>query len=476
METNSFANRKLATNTIIYFIGNFGSKILSLLLVMIYSSYIMPNDLGVYDLITTTILLLQPIIIFQLSDGIFRWLIEEEDPAKRQIQIKTVFSIVLINMAVSTFVLLFISKLVIIPYFWYFVVLLNVNIIYPLMQQITRGLRRNILFSVVGLSVSAVLFSVSLLLIIPFNLGVEGLLLSQIISQSVGILIMLFVQIKDFLPSFSAKSDKTIRRGLIGFSLPLIPNTISWWIINASDRYIISWKLGTYSNGIFSMANKFPSLMTVVTSIFNLAWQESAIYESDSKKRDEFYSDIFDKYLRFLSSAALVLIPLTRIVIEKFVGESYNDSWHYSSILYISTIFNALAAFLGTAYVTYKKTIGAFVTTIIAAGINLLIDIILIKFIGLYAAALSTLVSYFVLFLIRAFHTRKYFVIKYKIKTISVCLLLVVASFLLTEYLPLLFVLILFLAACGIALIYNIKTIKFFFELFVKKKGAKASD
>ena len=78
------SSSKLAKNTAIYAIGNFGTKILSYVMVLVYSYYITPEELGYYDVVLTTISMIQPLVIFQLNDGVFRFLIESKKESFRR--------------------------------------------------------------------------------------------------------------------------------------------------------------------------------------------------------------------------------------------------------------------------------------------------------------------------------------------------------------------------------------------------------
>lgn len=64
---------------------------------------------------------------------------------------------------------------------------------------------------------------------------------------------------------------------MLAYSVPLIPNGIMWWVVNASDRYIIGYFLGYEATGIYSVAAKFPTLLTMLYGIFFQAWQLSAM-------------------------------------------------------------------------------------------------------------------------------------------------------------------------------------------------------
>ncbi|MCQ4991499.1 oligosaccharide flippase family protein, partial [[Clostridium] symbiosum] len=71
--------------------------------------------------------------------------------------------------------------------------------------------------------------------------------------------------------------DKDKRREKIRYAIPLIPNSISWWISNSSDKLIVSYVCGVAANGIYYVSYKIPSLITTCSSIFFKAWQISAV-------------------------------------------------------------------------------------------------------------------------------------------------------------------------------------------------------
>ena len=102
----------------------------------------------------------------------------------------------------------------------------------------------------------------------------QGLLISTLVAQ----LLTLFYLV------FSSKAWEYISLNLIQlkvfkrvstYSIPLVPNNLAWWIINASDRTIVAHFLGTAANGIYSIANKFPNVFINFYDILNLSWTET---------------------------------------------------------------------------------------------------------------------------------------------------------------------------------------------------------
>src|SRR5690606_38997750 len=158
--------------------------------------------------------------------------------------------------------------------------------------------------------------------------------------------------------------------------------------INSANRYLILYFLGEENNGIYAMSNRIAMALYAVNSIFNLAWQESAISEFDKENKDKFYSEIFNKYFILQISVIILMIPLSKLFVLFFVSEEFIDSCKYMPLLLIGVAFASFSAFFGTGYLSAKKTIGAFSTTIYGAIVNIVLSFLLIPLLGLHGATI----------------------------------------------------------------------------------------
>lgn len=411
-------NKKLVTNTFIYAIGSLGSKIISFLVIPLYSYYIDPVDMGFYDVVLSTISLLQPIIIFQLTDGLLRWLLLSNNDNEKKRIIASCRHIVLITLSITCAVYLLFTRFVNVEHATIILLFLVLDCLFPLIQQGARGFQKNKLYALCGVLYTVIMVGVNCIGLLLLRTGISILYISQIIAGLICSAIFL-VKIPTLRKGIVSQPDKNVLNDLLKYSIPLIPNTICWWIVNSSDRYIILYFLGNSSNGIYAMSNKFPTILSTLTSIFYRAWQESAIQEYNSDNRDSFFSNIFNKYSMLLFSASLCLVPATKLFIEHFMAVTYADAWLYSGFLYMGVIFNSLSSFLGIGYQITKETTKSLYTTLVAAALNFFINISMIKFVGLYAAAISTYLAYVGLFIIRLYHTRRYYTLSINWKMFS---------------------------------------------------------
>lgn len=395
-------SKTLMLSTIIYAIGNFGTKILSFLIVPLYTYYINPTDLGDYDLLISTISLLTPLITLQICDGAYVWMIRNIDESKHYITAvyKFMFSITVL----SAVIILGLNSVLHIKYAYYFVMLLVFGRWQQTLQRLLRGLRNQKLFAASGIIYTTIFLLLNLLQVVVLKMGVVALFQSAIIANILSIVLILMLEPRLRQIDFQNNSF-SLQREMLKFSVPLIPNQLNWWLINSSDRYIIRFFLNSAANGIYAIAYKFPSLLQLVYNIFYSAWQDMAVSDK-SDDSHEFYSKVFKLYYQLSFTFLLFLIPFTKVFVRIVMSSEYRNAANFISFLYLGSVFQAFSSFYGVGYMKNNKTSQAATSSIFGAIVNAGINILLINFIGLYAAAISTFLAFLVTFIMRAIQTR----------------------------------------------------------------------
>lgn len=418
MAQNQNASARLAKNTVIYMIGNLGSKILQVLILPLLTAVLLTEEYGYYDLIVTTINLITPIATLQLVEAMFRYLFGGSEEEKR-VTISSVTAALVVGMTILAAVIALIQMFGI-DLKYPFLIYLNyiTNVLFDYMQKIARCQQRNSLVAVSGVINTSVMLAVEAMALLVFKMRVDGMLLANCVSYFVAVLYLEYkLRIEEYL-SIAAVNVKRVKE-LLKYSLPLVPNSVCWWVVSACDRYVISFFLSISANGIYSIAGKFSQMLSMITSVFQMAWQESSIIESDKATRDEFYTKTFDSYMRFLLSGYVVLLPIIRLAMPFLVAEEYRIGYLYNPLLLLGAVFSAFSQFYGSAYLAFKKTGGALSTTIIAAIINVTVGACLISKIGLYAPALGTTCAFLAQWLLRANQMKDYFRVKINTKVLS---------------------------------------------------------
>lgn len=410
MKENSSKNKSLLLGTIVYAIGNFGTKFLSFLIVPLYTYYISPSDLGDYDLLTTTINLITPLLTMQISDAAYRWMINDKKYIKDCIS--TTYQVIIVNCSISIAFLLILNCFFPIYYCYYFIAILVLGRILGSIQKLLRGLNRQKLYAISGIVYTGVFVSLNVILICCLNKGVEALLQSSVVSNLVAIG-LIFLCEKRLVKVNIFGNFKTLKKDMLKYSAPLVPTTLNWWIMNASDRYIIKIFLGSAANGIYAVSNKFPSILSTVFLMFNNSLTDMVLASTDEENEDRiYYSNVFKQMYILGFSMILVIAPFTKLICNIILSSSYQESSIYISFLYLGTIFQAFSSFYSVGYLKEKKTGLVATTSIYGAIINFIVNIVFINVIGLHAAAISTFLGFFVMWMVRVIQTNKFFYIK----------------------------------------------------------------
>ena len=161
---------------------------------------------------------------------------------------------------------------------------------------------------------------------------------------------------------------------------------------------------------------------------FNMAWQESASVSLNDSDHDSYYENVFEALFDFLTGSMLVLISATPILFMLLIKGDYSESYFQIPLLYVGVFLSCISSFFGSIYIAQKETKAVGISSAIGAIINFVVNLSLVHFIGLYAASISTIVSYLILVAYRVvdIKKRKLAVINYHLKRISFCVILIV--------------------------------------------------
>ena len=416
--------KELAKNTIIIFLGKVCTQLISFLLLPLYTSYLITEEYGFVDLVTTYVTLIVPIITMELEMSVFRYLV---DCRKDKDEKKRVFSnnFIILLASLGIFIVLYL----IVSCFWKFdyryLILFDIVIctFSGNFLQIARGVGRTIDYAISCIITGVSTILLNILLIVVFKLGAFGMITSMAVANGLGA-VYLFIRLKMWQYIDFKKKDKKLIKAMYKYSIPLVPNGISWWIVNVSDRTIITAILGAAANGIYAVSNKFPTILSSLLGIFNLSWSESAALHINSPDRDEFFSDVCNTMTKLFTCLGVGMIAVMPFVFPLLVNHSYDEAFYYIPILVLGSVFNVVICLYSAVYIAKKMTKQVAMTSIIGAVINLVVNLVLIHFIGLFAAALSTAISYFVMMMYRHFDLKKYMTITYEkglvIKTVLI--------------------------------------------------------
>ncbi|QNL92848.1 lipopolysaccharide biosynthesis protein [Lactococcus lactis] len=396
--------KSLAGNTLIFALGNGSALLVSFFMIPIYTSILSTAAFGISDLITTTVSMLLPIVSLNIFTAVFRWSLDENNNRSETFSNGLLITIIgaIIFIIIGLLSFLFHTK-----YIWAITFNISGVVLLNLLQNFYRGINKIRLYAlsgVVGAVTNAIL---NILLMIVFKFGLTGYLLSLVISNYTMVLFLTFFgKAFNYWNKNLISSEKILE--MLKFSMPMIPNAFTWWMTNDISRLIILVFVGPSGNGLYAVANKLPSMMFTMFSLFQNAWQISSVKTAQDKDAERIYSITFNAVVALMIYFSTFLISIVKIFMTYYVSPSYFEAWKFIPILLMTSMFSNVSGFLGTTYLVAKQTKGLFTTTVWGMVVNLMMGFILIPLIGVQGAAISGALGFLLVTIIRLRQTAKW--------------------------------------------------------------------
>lgn len=464
------SSKRLVKNIGFLSISQFSTKILTFFLVPLYTSILSTNQYGVYDLFTTTIGLLIPIFTLHIVEAVLRFSLE---PNRRPTDVFTNGIVIESCGGIVLSVFILVNKFTnIIPaineYLVYFILMFIAEVIYQFFTYFSRGINDVLAISIAGIISTVVVISTNIVFLLVLKKGLEGYFLATILGN-ISAMIFLFFRLKIWKYICIKSIEYKLCREMLGYSAPLILNQISWWINNASDRYIVIAVCGVAANGVYSIGYKIPNILSTLQGIFNSSWVLSATQDYDENDSKGFFSSTYATYNFLMTVTCSLIIVMTKLIAKLLYAKEFFEAWKYVPFLTIAVVFGALSGYLGGIFTAVKDTKAISLTTLFGAIINICLNFLLVNRIGPLGAAIATMLSGYAIFVVRYIWSKKY--IKFKINFIrdnlSYCLLLI-QSLLLLFLNDILLISTQCVLSLFVVLLYN-KEIKAVLELIFNK-------
>lgn len=397
--------RILASNTLIFAIGNILVKLISFFLMPLYTSVLTTEQYGVAELLNNSIEIVLPVVTLCIIEALYRFSID------KSVDHSTIFINSLFIIITGDIIVLF-GCLIWFYVFEYqyalfFLLLFITTTFYKLTTQFSRGLGHVKRYAFYGVLNSLLLVSSNIILLLVFNGDVRAYLLSFAIGYGVsGCVAMLFSH--EYRYFRFEKFNKKKLKEMLNYSLPNIPNMLSWWVNSLSDRYIVLLFWGSQVTGLYTAASKLPAMINLVTSIFQQAWQYSTATEIESKDNGVFYSNIFRGYSYVCVMACGFLLVTNKLICRLLLKQSFYIAWKYVPLLLLAATFGCIATYFGTFYNAVKKNRMLMISTVSGAIANIVLNFLLIPKLGAMGAALATAFSYFIIMIIRMIDVCKF--------------------------------------------------------------------
>ena len=269
-----------------------------------------------------------------------------------------------------------------------------------------RGIERIADVSVAGVISSVTVIALNIFCLLVIKIGLDGYFIANIAGLLVSS-IYLLVRSRMFADVRISKSYREVAKKMFSYSIPMIATTVAWWINSASDRYVVVAFLGVAENGIYSVASKIPSILSVFQSIFEQAWVISAVKEFDPKDSNGFFTKTYKAYNCMFVLLCSFIILADKLLARFLYAKDFYVAWRYVPWLSIAVLFSALAGYFGQCFVAVKQTKIISFSVMTGAVLNLVLNLAFTPLVGAMGAAVATTLSYFVVWIVRIVVSKK---------------------------------------------------------------------
>ena len=403
----------------LYTLANLLTKGVSFLLIPFYTAYFTPADYGVFDILGVFGVFVGNIFTLQLHQGLARYVADPESTENdRILYASTSFLAVLLLMILFLILAFFFSDLLIgylspnglleSKTFYLSIAVIALNAIFYFLNVYLRFIRKVMLVSL--FSFFNAFFGIAFLIyfVLQKDLGVNSFFLPYIIVIPVLIIVQLYVLRKKLRLAFDLKKFKM----LSSYSIPLIGGGIAMVVMNLTDRIFVNDVLGEDKLGIYGIAIKFSTLITVFIAGFSTALGP-IVFESHDKKSTKIeLSEMFKLFIALSVGGALILSVFSAELIQNFTNEAYFGAAKVLPIMFFTAIFTGFIMFSPGLQIL-KKTKFITLLTVIFAVLNFVLNYYTVSRYGILGAATSTLIATMLYSLIYFFVSNHYYKFNY---------------------------------------------------------------
>lgn len=396
----------LIKNSLIFALGTLGTKIINFLLVPLYTNVLLPSEYGIADLVFTLGTFLVPIFIFNINESILRFSLDKNVDSNKIMSVGLLAIVAMVCISFFAYPLIRMYD-AISDYSLYVILYIVSTGCNTIFMYNLRGKEFLVRFSVGNIINACTVALMNILLLKVLRLGLEGYFFAYIVANVVTMLYAFGAgNVITTIRNFSI--DKKLMLSMLKYSVVLIPNSFMWWILDSSNRVMLTAISGAAVTGMYAVAGKIPSLVSVVSSIFNQAWNYSAIKESDSSDRLAYNNKIFDYLFCTVVMIASCILLILKPFVSIYVEASYYESWKYTPPLVLGAVVLVLSTFLSSTYTVAKDSKGFLLSATVGAISNIALNFVLIPPLGAFGAAVSSCLGYTTVFLYRFFDTKRY--------------------------------------------------------------------
>lgn len=418
--------KNLIKHSSIYGMANILQKGIGFFMIPVYTHYLSPTDYGILELMDLTINIITMLIGMRLGTAIIRYYHHYEKPGDKL----QVFSTALIFVFILTLLVVGLLECFAKPiagfvlgnldYYRYFQIMfiaMGLQTIASVPENLLLAQKRSVIYSAVTIGTLVSYLTFNILFLVVFEMGVMGIFLSILITKILNTSSLLIITFRRIKLIFSFEKLKK----MIEFGLPLVPAAFFLFIMHFSDRFFVQKYCDLDELGLYSLGYKFGMILSVIISEpFFRIWNTQRFEIAKTTDAAKVFGRIFTYYCGVIIFAALGISVFSDEVISIMAPSEYQGAAPVVSLIVLSYVLYGMANFVQLGIMVTNKTKYAAYIHLATAGINILLNIILISNFGIIGAAISTALTFLCLAIVTFIVSQKIYPVQLEYRRVFV--------------------------------------------------------
>lgn len=395
--------QKIIKNGSLYIFGNLFNKAIAFITVPIFTRILTTEEYGIVNTYAAWVNLMAVVVGISLGNSIRNAFLEMGDELGKYIS--SIFTLATVNFGIVSVIFIFIANNINLPneLVWLCLIesfsnfIINVVVMRYVMEE--EAMKRTLLLVLPNFL--GTILSVILISFITNGRHYGKIIATCIVTTTFGLSIIIYYFIK-----YRTFFNKKYWTYALPLSIPLVFHGISCNILGTSDRSIITYYCGAAETGIYSLIYNLSMVSNVLTSSAESVWIPR-MCKSLKKKDYEMFNRDVKIYIYVVLFAFCGLLTFAPELILILGGREYMAG----TGMIFPIIASSFVMFIYGIYVNveyyYKKTKIIAISTLIAAVINVILNLIFVPQFGATAAAYTTLVAYFMSFMLHSINAKK---------------------------------------------------------------------
>ena len=391
--------KSLSKDTLTYSLAEFLGKFVGLLMIPIYTFYLTPHDYGVLSLLLQINYLVTIFLDMGVEQTVVHFYYESRSKQEADRFLTTfLLTIMFISLVVISFLIyhadllstwMFKSRDYIFPIQLTLSAILA-QVINATFMNFFKAEQKSLTYAIIQILmlIGSVFFNV--MLIVQYEMGVQGILFSTLVVHifaSVGFLLY-------GLKRFKIRYHLSTTKRFLQYSVPLIGAGLGMLTLHSSDQFLIARLDSISSNGLYSLAARFGVLCNIlITAPFQMAWLPKQFKIAHESPNPKLFSNMGTYLLLLMTTFSLFLSLSIKDILKIMVEPSFIEAHVSVPILLLSYIFYGLYIYFQFGLLFRKRTALLGISTMIAAGINIALNFLLIPYYSHLGAGIATLLA-----------------------------------------------------------------------------------